>query len=743
MAKPLISLCMIVGNVQEYIERCLKSFAPLADEIVLVTATGNQDEDGTIAKAHNFCRTHGIDFVIGKYHNQAEHSDWPHVDSFAAARQMSFDLATGQYCFWCDSDDVLESGAKEARELAERGGFAAFVFPYRIFGRGLMVPRERMILKGAGQWRFPVHECFKFHVEPVQAIEDQRVVVKHLPHATKTGSNPRNLTILNSIPKEEMTTGLWYHLHLERELAGDTEGSIEAAKIALAAPDIGKPEKYEIFLNMAQASGDDPAAKEVFLHQAYQADARRREALFLLTSNALNYGQDELGLAYARQMMATRGPEIRDWNDRAAVYGWAGDDIYTQALRANGRVGEAEFVRAESMKRAGGPRIALIHATRGRARQASKARKMWLDLAERPDRVEHLFVIDDDDEASFALERLNCLKVPAGGGCVAAWNAGAFSTVAPVLVQMSDDFIPPAAWDELILQRLGDVGEAKVLAVSDGLRTDKLLCIAIMTRAYLALDWFMFHPNFTGVYSDNWFTSEAYRRNAVIEARDLVFMHDHPAKTGAPMDETYLRQNNPERYEEGRRIKDDLYAKKDWASVPGFFNYWPFYDMIARLLKSGDTAVEVGCWLGRSIIFLAQRLKPMPKLVRLFAVDHFRGETNQKEHEETVKFCGGNLRDAFEANLQRCGVTEYVGIIEADSAEAAARFIGTGLAFVFIDAAHDYESVKRDIAAWLPKMKPGGIIAGHDIQWHEVDRAVTELLPKAMRLGGVWFWKVE
>lgn len=33
---------------------------------------------------------------------------------------------------------------------------------------------------------------------------------------------------------------------------------------------------------------------------------------------------------------------------------------------------------------------------------------------------------------------------------------------------------------------------------------------------------------------------------------------------------------------------------------------------------------------------------------------------------------------------------------------------------VYIDAGHSYEDVKRDLEAWIPKVKPGGVIAGHD-----------------------------
>jgi hypothetical protein len=48
------------------------------------------------------------------------------------------------------------------------------------------------------------------------------------------------------------------------------------------------------------------------------------------------------------------------------------------------------------------------------------------------------------------------------------------------------------------------------------------------------------------------------------------------------------------------------------------------------------------------------------------------------------------------------------------SVEGAERVADGSLDFVYIDARHDYESVKEDLNAWFGKVKPGGIFAGHD-----------------------------
>jgi len=67
----------------------------------------------------------------------------------------------------------------------------------------------------------------------------------------------------------------------------------------------------------------------------------------------------------------------------------------------------------------------------------------------------------------------------------------------------------------------------------------------------------------------------------------------------------------------------------------------------------------------------------------------------------------------------------------------AAQVPDGSLAFCFIDAAHDYDSVKKDLVAWQPKLKAAGLLAGHDAQHAEVMRAVNETFP-ANNLGCIW-----
>lgn len=741
MAK--ISLCMIVGNVEEYIERCLESFAPITDELCIVRAIGHQNGDKTMDIASEVCIRRGIPFRTAIYTNHEGHRDWPHIDDFAAARQMSYDLASGDWCFWADSDDILAKGASLIRKHAESSGFACYIFPYDIFGKNVVVPRERMMLKDSGRWKFPVHECYKFHVEPVTAAMDEGVVIQHLPRLDKQGGNQRNLRILESIPPEEMHMGLKYHLFGELIGAGRKKEAMELG-ISLLANNgsgdqpLGKDERYDLLMSMVLQT-PDLEQQVTLMHEAHKVDPERREALGVLSCIMMDMGRPASALAYARQMVATLPPEVQSWNSRQSFYTYTGDEIFMQALRVNGKNAEAEAIRKKRLDDFGGPRIALLHATRGRPQQASKCRKAWFDLAAQPERIEHIFAFDDDDEDSKVLGRFHHTLMAPGGGCVAAWNACARVTAAPIVVQLSDDWVPVPKWDDIICERIGDVNVPRVLAIGDGSRTDKLLCMVICTRPYLTLDYFMFHPGFTGVYSDNWFTELAYARGMIVEARDIVFTHNHPYFGKAPMDKTYAEQNAPARYEQGQRVLERLHSGKDWSFIPGFFNYFEFYQVMAAQMKDGDVAVELGCWMGRSIIFLSQELKRLGKTkCRIIAVDTFKGETEQPEQLEIVSRNGGSIRKAFESNIARCEVADMIEIIEGDSAGSAIHIADRSVTFCFVDAAHDEKSVARDLDAWMPKIRPGGIIAGHDAQWEGVQKAVKAKIPKANFLGCIW-----
>lgn len=72
----------------------------------------------------------------------------------------------------------------------------------------------------------------------------------------------------------------------------------------------------------------------------------------------------------------------------------------------------------------------------------------------------------------------------------------------------------------------------------------------------------------------------------------------------------------------------------------------------------------------------------------------------------------------------------------------AARVVDDrSLDFVFIDADHSLAAVKQDIADWLPKVKGGGLISGHDIDKFQVERAVRDMLPHfEVAPNAVWYW---
>jgi predicted O-methyltransferase YrrM len=171
----------------------------------------------------------------------------------------------------------------------------------------------------------------------------------------------------------------------------------------------------------------------------------------------------------------------------------------------------------------------------------------------------------------------------------------------------------------------------------------------------------------------------------------------------------------------------------EWASVQGWFNWMALYDRMVEQVQAPATFVEIGIWQGRSTIYLANKIKQSGKPITFYAIDTFEGSPENAEAMAYFAAQGTTLEATFRDNLRRCACEDYVNVIVGRSLEAVDRFAPQSLDFVFIDGAHDYASVKADIAAWRTKVKPGGWMAGDDYNpplWPGVVQAVQEAFPQ-------------
>lgn len=88
--------------------------------------------------------------------------------------------------------------------------------------------------------------------------------------------------------------------------------------------------------------------------------------------------------------------------------------------------------------------------------------------------------------------------------------------------------------------------------------------------------------------------------------------------------------------------------------------------------------------------------------------------------------------------LQRCGSYPHLEICRGLCPQALDRF-GPEFDLCYIDADHQYESVRRDILACTRIVKPQGWLAGHDYHQPQVERAVLSMIDEPIAFGdGSW-----
>jgi predicted O-methyltransferase YrrM len=134
--------------------------------------------------------------------------------------------------------------------------------------------------------------------------------------------------------------------------------------------------------------------------------------------------------------------------------------------------------------------------------------------------------------------------------------------------------------------------------------------------------------------------------------------------------------------------------------------------------KQGATgkAVEVGSYSGMGTVILSQHFK------EVFAVDPWLNGYDINDHASQtcpMKF----VFEAFKERISQLGNVLYSRSKSLD----ALQFIKDGeLDLVYLDGDHRYESVLNDLKGWMPKLKAGGIMAGHDWSWQSIKKALKD-----------------
>ncbi len=127
--------------------------------------------------------------------------------------------------------------------------------------------------------------------------------------------------------------------------------------------------------------------------------------------------------------------------------------------------------------------------------------------------------------------------------------------------------------------------------------------------------------------------------------------------------------------------------------------------------REGMKVCEVGSWKGGSAETIGNIVKENNGT--LYCVDNWKGNEGVPNHAEAKET---NVYLEFGKNMEKCGLSGSITTLRSDSVDAAKLFPDGYFDVIFIDADHRYNHVKDDITAWMKKVKPGGILCGHDCE---------------------------
>jgi hypothetical protein len=154
-------------------------------------------------------------------------------------------------------------------------------------------------------------------------------------------------------------------------------------------------------------------------------------------------------------------------------------------------------------------------------------------------------------------------------------------------------------------------------------------------------------------------------------------------------------------------------------------------------MPDGGGWAEIGCYRGRS---LAAVTLAAARNALVIGIDPFVPVFNDPNGPgTTMTACKETVSE-----LQKLRGDVTLNLLIERSLNVPARYIDFSLDAVFIDGAHDETSVDADLRSWHRKVRPGGLICGHDREDMGVRKALARffVVPVREGPGTIWFVRV-
>lgn len=140
------------------------------------------------------------------------------------------------------------------------------------------------------------------------------------------------------------------------------------------------------------------------------------------------------------------------------------------------------------------------------------------------------------------------------------------------------------------------------------------------------------------------------------------------------------------------------------------FNEASFLAIMAACTPGDGVILEIGSFMGKSTIILCQAEEAATGRSTVVAVDPLMLDVAANEiHEKALA-----AKEDLYSNLDRAGVRHLVEFHEMTSQKLAPSW-ERPIRVLWIDGDHSFEGATSDFELFAPHLRPGGVIAFHDV----------------------------